>query len=88
MINQVIGENEEFEGTTVALFFEAFLTKMPQWWKDTNFNMKAIVTHFNKIFTQIITARDNGRAGEKSKPTHADVLGDLNLKNSNFNDNE
>ena len=81
MIKKVIGENEEeFDRVTVVKFFEAFILKLPQWWRDNNFNITAIVRHFDKIYTQIITSKDgsgNGSNHHNSKPTVSDMMSDL-----------
>jgi len=62
-------------------FFDGFLERMPDWWKDNCYSVSTISRHFNKILTQI--QKNHSEYGKQQqrrekyrtdKPTVKDIL--------------
>lgn len=81
-IKAELGNNEkEFKDVTVTQFFDFFMTKLPLWWKQHQFNIAAIAKHFPTILAQIISYNHTPKGmlpnGSAKKATMADVLEDI-----------
>lgn len=75
LIRLEINTNLNPEEVTVEMFWDMYLQKMPEWWKENHFTIKGIAKNFKQILNQIIfkNGEQQRKRSSKHKPTIDDV---------------